>query len=89
MQEVPLLRCMYSRGQRMGDSFSGGIGGPGVEGPGRGSGIEGRRVWNSKQSPVVEGSRHKPGKAGGGGAMKNLPHVLRIWDFTVSVIWSS
>lgn len=65
---MPLLKYTYSRGQRMGDSFSGGISGPGVEGPGRCSGIESKRVWNSKLSPVVEGSRHKAGKAGGGGA---------------------
>lgn len=47
------------------------------------SGIPSRPLWWKGAEPT------QPGKAGGGGPMKNFLRVLRIWDFTVSMIWSS
>lgn len=47
------------------------------------SGIPSCPLWWKAAEPA------QPGKAGGGGAIKNLLRVLRIWDFTVSVTWSS
>lgn len=40
------MRYVYNHERRMGDRFTEGIVGPDVEGPGRYSGIEVRRVWS-------------------------------------------